>query len=164
MLTLSRLVNRLCEGVAIALLVLMLGLVLVQVAGRYLLDAPPSWTEESARLAMVWIAFLGSTSAFYRRTDPRMSINVVEKSVWLDKIRHAGRAIAVIVFLGPLVVFAPGFLERHFFRTTETLHLNSAFVVIVAPLAGLIVLLHLMAQLIGKRDGPERGQSPGTPL
>ena len=43
-------------------MVLMVVLIGVQVVARYVWAAPPGWTEEGARYAMVWAGLLGATA------------------------------------------------------------------------------------------------------
>ena len=43
-----------------------------QVVARYVLDAPPVWTEELARRAMVWAGMLGASCAFRAKSDPTL--------------------------------------------------------------------------------------------
>ena len=55
-------------GAVIALLVMILAAA-YQVIARYVFHAPPVWTEELARRAMVWSGLLGASVAFYERSD-----------------------------------------------------------------------------------------------
>ncbi len=48
------------ESAAALALALMAGLVIWQVGARYVLGAPPSWTEELARYLQVWLVLLAS--------------------------------------------------------------------------------------------------------
>ncbi len=52
---------RLEEYLVMILLTIMSFLVIWQVIARFILKAPLSWTEESARYLMVWLTFLGAS-------------------------------------------------------------------------------------------------------
>lgn len=54
------------EVLAIILLVGMLILVGLQVVSRYIFNKPITWTEEMARLLLVWITFVGAYIALKR--------------------------------------------------------------------------------------------------
>src|SRR5690606_15683132 len=94
------------------------------------ISEPPAWTEEGARYAMVWAGLLGATLAFRWRQDP-----VLIKLEIFEHGRGRGvglalRAIATIVFLGPIwfySIFGPGydvtrgFLARSAMRSAEAI-------------------------------------------
>lgn len=67
---LRRLNDRLVRGLEWGVIVLMGGLVLDvlwQVASRYVLRSPSSWTDELATLLIIWVALLGASVAFIRQ-------------------------------------------------------------------------------------------------
>jgi TRAP-type C4-dicarboxylate transport system permease small subunit len=67
---LRRLNERLVRGLEWVVIVLMGGLVLDvlwQVASRYVLRSPSSWTDELATLLIIWVALLGASVAFIRQ-------------------------------------------------------------------------------------------------
>jgi TRAP-type C4-dicarboxylate transport system permease small subunit len=51
---------RLEKGAAIFLLVVVVTVLAAQVIARYIFRAPISWSEEVARLALIWRPFLGA--------------------------------------------------------------------------------------------------------
>jgi TRAP-type C4-dicarboxylate transport system permease small subunit len=55
--------TRLLEGLLVLLMALLVLDVLWQVASRYLLRRPESWTDEMATLLVIWVALLGSSVA-----------------------------------------------------------------------------------------------------
>jgi TRAP-type transport system small permease protein len=72
---LERVERRIARGVELAaagLLALMTLLVIVQVFFRYVLNDPLTWPEELARLSMIWLAFLASGVALWRRRHIRI--------------------------------------------------------------------------------------------
>ena len=56
------------ETVVVTLVALMVGTLAIQVFWRFVVRDPPSWTEEFARYAFVWITFLGAAVAYRRGT------------------------------------------------------------------------------------------------
>jgi TRAP-type C4-dicarboxylate transport system permease small subunit len=53
-------VLKILESAVGTILAVMAALVIYQVAGRYLLGNPPSWTEELARYLQVWLVLLAA--------------------------------------------------------------------------------------------------------
>ena len=66
----ARRLDRICISTALVFMFLMLACVLIQIVARYILQAPPAWTEELGRYAMIWAVMFGATSAFYHQEDP----------------------------------------------------------------------------------------------
>lgn len=63
---LSRLI-RVEQAVAVALLAVVLTTMAAQVIARYVLHNPLSWSEEVARLAMIWLTFIAASFILARR-------------------------------------------------------------------------------------------------
>jgi len=70
--TLSNGIDRLAGAAAMVFLVVLVAVVMIQVLARYVLNAPPPWTEELARYAMIWAGLMGATLSFKRRFDPAL--------------------------------------------------------------------------------------------
>jgi TRAP-type C4-dicarboxylate transport system permease small subunit len=157
---LSDALHRLCRWGAVAGILLMVALIAIQVVARYLLKEPPAWTEEGARYAMIWGGLLGATLAFRWRQDP-----VLLRLGFFERGRGQGlglalRAIATVVFLGPIwfySLFGPGFdltrgyLARSAARTAEAIGLPMVWFSAAVPVAITIIFVHLAAQLAAGR-------------
>ncbi len=92
-------------GGLLAVTVLLIGL---QVFSRYLLDFTPSWSEELARYANVWITLLGACMAI--RIRAHISLDYSEtflSGIWKKAVRIFN-ALAVLLYFA-LLGFA-GFL------------------------------------------------------
>ena len=98
--------NRIALAGAITAVVVMAAAAAYQVVARYIFDAPPIWTEELARRAMVWAGMLGASVAFHERSDPtlfpQMAARVGRSGTWLALIRVAG----VAVFAAPVLYYS----------------------------------------------------------
>lgn len=68
--------DRLEEHLAVGLLVAMTGLVGTQVAARFLFSTGFSWMEELARVAFVWVVFLGAVVAMRRCLHIRVTAGI----------------------------------------------------------------------------------------
>ncbi|MCP5367643.1 MAG: TRAP transporter small permease subunit [Hyphomicrobiales bacterium] len=154
--------DRLCRWTAGACFVAMLVFIAIQVVARYILQTPPTWTEELARFAMVWGGLLGATVAFKTRFDPIL-IRLFER------LREAGALVtglvrggAVLIFLvpvlyyslfGPNMSLARGFLGRAAQRTADTLNFPMVYVALAVPIMALVILVHLAARAAGDPGG-----------
>lgn len=155
-LILSDRLDRFCRGTAVGFFSVMLILVIFQVVARYLFQSVPVWTEEAARYCMVWGGLLGATAAFKAESDPRL-IQPPKSGIRL-KVAAATwvRAIAVVVFLGPVLYHSDKFLMRSWHRTSEAIGISVVWVTLAVPAAVAIILFHLAAKLLESGAGEPR--------
>jgi TRAP-type transport system small permease protein len=93
------------------LMMLMVLLTLLQVVSRYAFDAALPWTEELARLDLVYVTFFGSVVAFQRREHLRVEVLVhalpLGSRKWLGVIVDLASmlVLGVVVWQGvPLLI------------------------------------------------------------
>jgi TRAP-type transport system small permease protein len=152
--------DRLCRWGALAALVLMVVLIGIQVAARYLWRDPPGWTEEGARYAMVWAGLLGATVAFRAGFDPVLAkFKLFERGV-LRVTAAALRAIATVLFLAPILffcLFGPGYdltrgyIARSAERSAEAIGVPMVWFTIALPIAITVIFIHLLADIAGRQ-------------
>lgn len=93
----ARLLARSTEIVAAVLLIVVTGLNLTQVGGRYLFNTGFSWTEEYMRYLMIWLMMLGSVACIFRAEH--MGIEAIENRVpprFAPKVKSALYTVAAI--------------------------------------------------------------------
>ncbi|OAB55632.1 TRAP transporter, partial [Phormidium willei BDU 130791] len=130
LLRLSDGLNRVAVCGALLALVVMVGATGWQVVARYLLAAPPPWTEELARYAMIWGGMLGASIAFKAWADPTLfpggrRLRGAAGGL-LALLRAAGVLLIAVPVLwhsviGPGGGFARSFLARTAMRDTEVI-------------------------------------------
>ena len=152
--------DRLCRWGALAALVLMVLLTGIQVAARYLWSDPPGWTEEGARYAMVWAGLLGATISFRAGFDPVLAKFKIFDNGALRVTAAALRAIATVLFLGPILffcIFGPnydisrGYLARSAERAAEAIGMPMVWFTVALPIAITVIFIHLLADLVGRK-------------
>lgn len=154
--------DRLCRFGAAGGLVAMLVFVAIQVVARYVFRAPPIWTEELARFAMVWAGMLGATVAFKAGFDPVL-VRLPDRGIAaLRRLYRLIVTLAVITFMAPVLWYslfganlsmARGFLGRSAVRTADTLGFPMVWIALAVPVAAAVILIHLAARAAG--DTPE---------
>ncbi|MAG96857.1 MAG: TRAP transporter small permease subunit [Alphaproteobacteria bacterium] len=156
-------IDRLCRVSAVACFVAMLVFVAIQVVGRYIFNAPPTWTEELARFSMVWGGLLGATVSFKARFDPVLIKPKPDEGTALTWGKTLVRTAAVMLLMGPVLYFsvfgpglnpARGFMGRSIMRTADTLGFPMIYVTIAVPIMAGIILFHLLAQHAGDQREP----------
>ena len=68
--------------------------------------------------------------------------------------------VALIAFLAPVFYYAPGFIERHSRRITETLEINSALVVVIVPVSLAVLFVHQLARVSAALQAMGRDSRP----
>lgn len=98
--------SRLLQGLLVAVFAILVLDVLWGVASRYLFGSQASWSEELARLLMVWLALLGA--ALVCREDKHLGLDVVVRS-WPDEVQRLGRLfVYVLIIIFACIVMAWG--------------------------------------------------------
>ncbi len=150
----SAMINSIALWGAVLAVVVMVGSAGWQVIARYILDAPPIWTEELSRRAMVWGGMLGASCAFRTSADPTLFPNMREMAGRVGAVLALIRAGGVLIFAAPVVWFSifdsrmnplRGFLGRSLNRNAEMIDVPMIWFTAAVPLAFVIIVLHVLA-------------------
>lgn len=144
--------NRAAAAVAVAALLLMCALTLIQVLARYGLQQPPQWTEEAARYAMIWAGLLGASVSFHGRVDPAVFPAVSADHGRLGLARRLVREGCALGFAFIVLIASPAFLAFQSGRVGESTGLNLAWVSAVTPICFALVVVHALARLAAGAD------------
>ena len=158
-----RIVDRILAGTLVTLMVLMVVAVSWQVATRYLLNNPSSYTEELASYLLIWISLLGAAYALRKRAHLGIDILVQRMGTrQRGAARHFAYAV-VIVFSLVALVFGGGWLV---YVTLDLNQLSAAFqlpigyVYLALPLSGLLMIYY---SIVAMREVKEQVQSKENP-
>ncbi|MBX3426864.1 MAG: TRAP transporter small permease [Pirellulales bacterium] len=141
---LVRLAERILEGAVVVAVAVLVLVVLWGVAARYCLSDPSRWTEEAARLLLMWVAMLGAAVAYSR--GEHLGFDYVASR--LDP--GAGRALGVVVELTVIAFAAAAMVYGGYVLTAETLgtgqltpalQLPMGYVYLAAPISGVFFVL-----------------------
>jgi len=141
-----RLVNgKLCDLLKVLLVSIFLSLVLVVlwgVASRYLLGNQASWSEELARLLMVWLALLGA--ALVAREDGHLGLDVVVRQ-WTQQVQRWSFLfvhLAVLLFASVIMAWGGWQLVSQRFELGQTLPalgVAKAWFYMALPVSGILI-------------------------
>lgn len=93
---LNRGLSHLLQGLLIAVFTVLVLVVVWGVVSRYLLGDQASWSEELARLLMVWLALLGA--ALVCREERHLGLDVVVRA-WPEDVQRVARIFAHLCIL-----------------------------------------------------------------
>jgi TRAP-type C4-dicarboxylate transport system permease small subunit len=144
---LKRVVDRV-EQVLAWLLVLLMGVMVIdvtwQVASRFLLRAPSSFTEELAGFLLIWIGLLGAAYGF--RTRSHLGIDLL-----VSRLRGEARRTVTILAHTAVALFALSTmvigglllvqLALQLNQISAAMGIRMGFVYLALPLAGMLVIV-----------------------
>ena len=156
LIALSNALHAVTRLVALVMLLGLVGAVSLQVVARYGFSAPPVWTEEAARYAMIWVGLMGAAMSFKARFDPALFTPGTgpRGQVILRMIQ----SVYVLIFIAPVLyycfvgtngTFGRSFLGRALRSTSGAMDLPMIWVAVAVPLAFTIILIHLAARWAG---------------
>lgn len=119
--------------------------VLWQVASRYVLGDPSSFTDELVRYLLIWIGLVGGAHAAGRRLH--LSIDLLPARLEPSARHRLGAAVQAIVAAFAFAVLVVGgtnlvLLTRRLEQTSAALGVPLAGVYLALPLAGVVLVAH----------------------
>lgn len=122
-------------------------IVAVQVFFRYILNHSLFWSEELARYLLIWITFLGASSAYRRKGHPGIDMlyNRVSESV--------RRSLSIVVHLVSMMLFVImiryGIEFSYFVRMqiSPALYIPKWVIYAIIPVSGMILIIHALCFL-----------------
>jgi TRAP-type C4-dicarboxylate transport system permease small subunit len=149
--------------VAVAVLVLD---VLWGVATRYLLGEQSSWTEELARVLLIWVVLLGGAVAFGTREHLGVDYFVDKMDQRTKRRMRIIVDLAVLVFTVSVLVIGGLTLVTETFRLGQmmmAIGIPKGYVYLAVPVSGVFFLLFsvesIFAALFGSPEADEGGEA-----
>lgn len=136
----------------ISLFCILVFVVLWGVASRYLLGDQASWSEELARLLMVWLALLGA--AMVCREDSHLGLDVVVRT-WPEEVQKLARLITcllILAFAGGIMAWGGWQLVSQRFASGQTLPalgISKAWFYMALPVSGVLTSLFMVESFFG---------------
>ena len=145
---LGNVMNRTAEVVCAAMVLTMTLIVATQVICRYLLGASLTWSEEVSRYLMIWITFLGASTAFKR--SMHTGFDAVLRAL-APGARRAARLVTLVAIVTFLVVVGIKGMQLALFNMAQrspAMRLPMGTVYLAIPTGCLLMLVYAVDQLI----------------
>jgi TRAP-type C4-dicarboxylate transport system permease small subunit len=150
----KKVILRINKIVAVLCIALMAAIVLDvswQVASRYLLKNPSSFTEELAGFLLIWIGLLGASHAFYTRAH--LGIDIFTYKLTGVKKQVVEIVVNSLVILFAFFVMVVGGVRL--VKLTLTLHqispalgIEMGYVYLVLPFSGILMMLYALGFIV----------------
>jgi TRAP-type C4-dicarboxylate transport system permease small subunit len=127
-----------------------------QVFYRYVLNDSLFWSEELARYLLVWISFLGATTAYYRGVHPGVDILIKNCST---RFKWYGRML--VHFLSALlfiVITWAGIQFAYFVRIqiSPALGVHKWLILAIIPISGAVLTIYALTFFLTTMQKMER--------
>ena len=140
--------ERALDALAVALFALMFGVIVMQIALRYVFNHPLVWTDEAAQYCFVWVSFLGWTMAARRRIHIGINVVVDRLPAGARRGLHALWCLAAAGFA--LVLFAVGVVIAWRNGDVRMVSIDFAFwpVYVAVPVAAVFLVAYALRDLL----------------
>jgi TRAP-type C4-dicarboxylate transport system permease small subunit len=137
--------NSIVEKLLIFIFGLMVIDVIWQVASRYLLSKPSSFTEELARFLLIWLVVLGA--AYLNGQKKHLSMDFLLNKLSPDQKVKRLKIIEIMMALFAFVVMVIGggnlvFTTLLLGQESPALHMPLGYIYAIVPFSGLLILFY----------------------
>lgn len=119
-------------------------LTLVQVFARYLLNSPLLWSEELARLLLVWVVFLGGAVVCWDGRHLNVDTFFTRSSSRLRIVMRTVNAIIALCFLAVLAWSSLPLIELEWIINMGAIPISMSFVRIPALVGGILMIVFIL--------------------
>lgn len=147
----SRLLTQIDRLVFLAIAVLLAAMVLdvtIQVVFRYVIQNPPTWTEEAARFLCIWMVFLAAGLAFGRGSHIVVDALHLILPVGMRRLLLILINLACLAFLMVLVWQGVEMVWMTSNTTSTALQLNMGIVYAALPVGSAVGVLYVVQRLV----------------
>jgi len=144
-------VDKILGHALIALLVILVVDVLWQVASRYILKSPSSFTDELAGFLLIWVGMLGA--AYGTGSGLHLAIDILPNRLPPKQKKFLDLLINLMVGLFALTVFVVGgcwLVYTRFFlgQLSAALQVPLGYVYLVMPVSGIFIIYYSVSNSI----------------
>lgn len=132
--------------------------VLWQVASRYILREPSSWTDELAGFLLIWVGLLGAAYATGKKDH--LAIDLLPRRLSGKKKRNLETVINILIASFALIVMIIGgirlvYITFRLNQISSALEIPVGIVYIVVPLSGLFIFYYAIDEIL---NGPVQAE------
>jgi TRAP-type C4-dicarboxylate transport system permease small subunit len=134
---------------SVALLAAIFVIMLLQIAFRYVLNAPLVWTEEAARYLYIWACYLGAAVALRRGNHIVIALVLERLPARLGALATLGSLVLALGFFAALAVEGVRLMARTHTVLAITLPIPWSVIYAAAPIGGTLMFLQTLEALTG---------------
>lgn len=149
-------VDRALERLLVVLMSLLVLDVLWQVASRFVLRSPSSFTDELARFLFIWIGLLGAAYVTGKRMH--LAIDLLHGKLAPERRRVVQVLVHALVILFAVAILVVGgsrlvYVTLTLKQIAPALEIQLGYVYLVVPISGLLVTFYSLVNIAEIRSG-----------
>lgn len=156
--------EKLIDGMQIALIALVVLTVCWQVLARYVTSVSTAWAPELAQMCFVWLAMLTIPLGVRHRSHMLLDVWGAAGETRLGQVLDVLAVVAVVVISGVISWFGLGVLEVTFKRTLPGLGIKAGWMYLAVPVGFVLCALFAVEAWWRGRLGSVVGADAAPPL
>jgi TRAP-type C4-dicarboxylate transport system permease small subunit len=125
--------------------------VLWQVASRFIIGHPSSFTDELAGYLLIWVGLLGA--AYATGQKQHLAIDLISKKLSAHKKKVLDTVINLLITLFAIVILIIGglnlvYITFHLNQISSALQLPIGYVYLVIPISGVFIIYYAITDII----------------
>jgi TRAP-type C4-dicarboxylate transport system permease small subunit len=125
--------------------------VLWQVASRFIIGHPSSFTDELAGFLLIWVGLLGA--AYATGQKQHLAIDLISKKLSAHKKKVLDTVINLLITLFAIVILIIGgsnlvYITFHLNQISSALQLPIGYVYLVIPVSGVFIIYYAVTDII----------------
>lgn len=142
--------DKIVANMLVVIMAIMVINVTWQVFSRYVIQSPSSFTDELSRYLLIWLGMLGA--AYVAGQNNHLAIDILPAKLYGKAKQRLMIAINLIIvlFVIPVMILGGGnlvFITFVLEQKSATLQVPLAYVYVVIPLSGLLVLFYQIVDI-----------------
>jgi len=155
------------EAVLFVLVLALLILIALQVFTRYVLQASLPWTEEVARMVLVWAVMLGAAVAMERKEHYAITVLSAGFRGATRKVVLIATNVLGLVFLVALAGYGAEYMAVNMKTVQVSTQISRGWIYLAMPVGatimGLSLIVHSINAWFDRGDGPAPAGGPSAP-
>ena len=144
--------NRALDGLMSLLLAVIVVILLSQVLFRYVLGSPLVGSEDAAKLATIWMVFLGAGLAVRDRLHIQIDYFIEKLPHRVQRAIDAATAVTVLAFIGIVLYQCINLFDMQHGMKSVGLNIDVTYFSAALPAGFALMALYMILQMAGKKD------------
>lgn len=142
--------RKITEYFVLIMIVLMTVIICYQVISRFVFNYTPTWIQPLSLLLMVWIGFIGLAVGIQDNSHIKINLFVSKMPAKVQKIVEGIQRILALLFGIFMLIEGSRFSYNMKDSYISGINTPSAILYVVVPIAGLLVIIYLLFEFLGK--------------
>ncbi|WP_080843916.1 TRAP transporter small permease [Cytobacillus gottheilii] len=143
-------IRKLTESFVLLMIVLMTMIISYQVISRFVFNTTPPWIQPLSLLLMVWIGFIGIAIGIQDNSHIKINLFVEKMPKKIQTLLNYTQRVLAVLFGLFMVIEGGKFSLSMLSSSIPGLKVPSAVLYIAVPLAGLLIIVYLICEFLGK--------------